>query len=87
MMIDSVVWAQYINVTDRHADSHVTVANAAPMHCRAATKRHVSRKITPYQSATTPDAIIPATYLKTTTAHVSAGPRLWNDLCWSPTME
>jgi len=29
MMIDSVVWAQYINVTDRHTDSHVAVANAA----------------------------------------------------------
>jgi len=26
MMIDSVVWAQYINV----ADSHVVIANAAP---------------------------------------------------------
>jgi len=33
MMIDSVVWAQYINVTDRHTDSHVAVANAAPTHC------------------------------------------------------
>jgi len=30
MMIDSVVWAQYINVTDRHTDSHVAIANAAP---------------------------------------------------------
>jgi len=29
MMIDSVVWAQYINVTDRHTDSHVAIANAA----------------------------------------------------------
>jgi len=28
MMIDSVVWAQYIN---RH--SHVVIANAAPTHC------------------------------------------------------
>jgi len=28
MMIDSVVWAQYINVTDRHTDSHVATANA-----------------------------------------------------------
>jgi len=41
MMIDSVVWAQYINVTDiqtdrqrdRQADSHVAIANAAPTHC------------------------------------------------------
>jgi len=33
MMIDSVVWAQYINVTDKHTDSHVTPANAAPTHC------------------------------------------------------
>jgi len=24
-MIDSVVWAQYINVTDRHTDSHVAI--------------------------------------------------------------
>jgi len=31
-MIDSVVWAQYINVTDRHTDSHVATANAAPTH-------------------------------------------------------
>jgi len=30
MMIDSVVWAQYVNVTDRHTDSHVAIANAAP---------------------------------------------------------
>jgi len=29
MMIDSVVWAQYINVT--HTDSHVAIANAAPI--------------------------------------------------------
>jgi len=28
MMIDSVVWAQYSNVTDRHTDSHVATANA-----------------------------------------------------------
>jgi len=27
-MMDSVVWTQYINVTD----SHVTLANAAPTH-------------------------------------------------------
>jgi len=33
MMIDSVVWAQYINVTDTQADSHVAIANAAPTHC------------------------------------------------------
>jgi len=32
-MIDSVMWAQYINVTDRHTDSHVAMANAAPTHC------------------------------------------------------
>jgi len=30
MMIDSVVWTHYINVTDRHTDSHFAVANAAP---------------------------------------------------------
>jgi len=43
MMIDSVVWAQYINVTDRHTDKHtekptdsnVATANAAPTHCDA----------------------------------------------------
>jgi len=33
MMIDSVVWAQYVNVIDRHTDSHVAMANAAPAHC------------------------------------------------------
>jgi len=27
--IDSVVWAQYINVSDRQTDSHVAIANAA----------------------------------------------------------
>jgi len=32
MMIDSVVWTQCINVTDRHTDSHVAIANAAPTH-------------------------------------------------------
>jgi len=32
MMIDSVVWAQYINVKDRHTDSHVAIANAVAMH-------------------------------------------------------
>jgi len=30
-MIDSVVWAQYINVTDRHTDSHVATANATAL--------------------------------------------------------
>jgi len=29
VMIDSVVWTQYINVTDRHIDSHVAIENAA----------------------------------------------------------
>jgi len=33
MMIDSVVWAQYINVTDTQTDSHVATANAAPTQC------------------------------------------------------
>jgi len=41
MMIDSVVWARYINVTDTqtdtqrdtHTDSHVAIANVAPTHC------------------------------------------------------
>jgi len=33
MMSDSVVWAQYINVTDMQTDSHVAAANAAPAHC------------------------------------------------------
>jgi len=41
--IDSVVWAQYINVTDRHTDSHVAIANAAPTHgvgyCRKGGRR------------------------------------------------
>jgi len=30
MMTDSVVWAQYINVTDTQTDSHVAIANALP---------------------------------------------------------
>jgi len=38
MVIDSVVWAQYINVTDRHTDSHVAIAIAAPTHCVWAAK-------------------------------------------------
>jgi len=37
MMIDSVVWAQYINVTDRQTDRqtdrYVTIADAVPTHC------------------------------------------------------
>jgi len=36
MMIDPVVWAQYINVTDAHTDrqthSQMATANAAPTH-------------------------------------------------------
>jgi len=40
-MIDSVVWAQYINVTDAHTDSHVAIANAAPAHCIQWQKRKV----------------------------------------------
>jgi len=32
-VIDSVVWAQYINVTDRHTDSHVAMEIAALIHC------------------------------------------------------
>jgi len=31
-MIDSVVWAATIHQRDRHTDSHVAVANAAPTH-------------------------------------------------------
>jgi len=33
MMIDSVAWAQYINVTDKHTDSYVAIANAASKQC------------------------------------------------------
>jgi len=29
MMIDLVVWKQYVNVTDTQTDSHVAIANAA----------------------------------------------------------
>jgi len=32
MMIDSVVWAQYINVTDRHTDRQ-TDTQTATSHC------------------------------------------------------
>jgi len=35
-MIDSVVWAQYINVTDKHTDSHVAISNVVPTHWRRA---------------------------------------------------
>jgi len=38
MIIDSVVWAQYINVTDTRTDSHMAIANAAPTHCVARQK-------------------------------------------------
>jgi len=37
MMMDSVIWAQFINMTDGetniHTDSLVAIANAAPTHC------------------------------------------------------
>jgi len=33
MMIDSVVWAQYINATDTQTDSRVAITNATPKHC------------------------------------------------------
>jgi len=33
MMMDSVVWAQYINVTHRQPHSHVAIAIAAITHC------------------------------------------------------
>jgi len=36
MMIDSVVWAQYIHMTD--TDSHVAIANAPPTYCVGAAK-------------------------------------------------
>jgi len=36
MMIDSVVWAPYINVTDTQTDIHVAIANAANTVRRAA---------------------------------------------------
>jgi len=45
MMIDSVVWAQYINVTDTRTDSHDAVANAAPTHCVGRQKVSASTKV------------------------------------------
>jgi len=33
MMIDSVIWVKYINVTDRHTDSHTATAIAALTQC------------------------------------------------------
>jgi len=39
MMIDLVVYAQYINVTDTQPDSHVAIANAAPTQCVGRQKR------------------------------------------------
>jgi len=43
MMIDSVIWAQHINVTDTQTDSHVTTANAAPTHCIRQQKLHSNK--------------------------------------------
>jgi len=40
MMIDSIVWAAYINVTDRQTDSHVAMVNAAPTHYAERQKMH-----------------------------------------------
>jgi len=42
MMIDSVVWAQYINVTDTHTDSHVAIPNASPTQYASGNKNWVS---------------------------------------------
>jgi len=41
-MIDSVVWAQYINVTNRH----ILTATAAPTHCiqAAETRENIKQK-------------------------------------------
>jgi len=46
IMIDSVVWAQYINVTD----SHVAIAIAAPPHCVGRQKhiQGVPKEVNPY---------------------------------------
>jgi len=33
MKVDFVVFAQYIDVTDRHTDSHVAFANSVSTHC------------------------------------------------------
>jgi len=45
IMIDSFAWAQCINVTDtqtdRQTDSHVAIANAAPMHCVGRQKNEI----------------------------------------------
>jgi len=39
MMIDSVVWAQYIKC-DRYTDRHVAIANVAPTHCDGRQNTH-----------------------------------------------
>jgi len=44
VIIDSVVWAQYINVTDIHTHSHVTTAIASLTHCVRAAKTETEIK-------------------------------------------
>jgi len=39
-MIDSVVLAQHINVTDRQTDSHVAIADVAPTRCNKRASNH-----------------------------------------------
>jgi len=55
-MVDSVVWAQYINVTDRHTDRHVAVSRATPTHCvwRQHMDRVTERHHTPSENIMTP---------------------------------
>jgi len=40
MTVDSVVWAQYITVTDRHEHSHIATANAGPRQTDRQTQPH-----------------------------------------------
>jgi len=55
MMIDSVVWAQYSNVTDTQTDRHVAVANTAPTHCVGRQKNGLSLKVHSDDDATRAD--------------------------------
>jgi len=68
MMIDSVVWAQYINVTDTRTDRQLRRhSTAAPMHCvRWQKHRGIERcVVTPIRLETDKERIIFENLLET----------------------
>jgi len=68
IMIDSVVWAQYINVTDRQTDSHVAVANAAQ---RPGIGRQSEGKV-PYYVRGSDDVVLQASTSREPRTHSAA---------------